>query len=730
MSLLMVLGLAFAQADHSAPLELRHQPAGKFSVDGEVRDVAIAPDGKLVAAVAQGGKRVLVWDVSRGASTGVDVGSGVSSIAFSTDRRGFYVGTQDGALVAFARDGRLRWRVPSGGKSIRSLAVSPDGALVATGGEDGRVSLFGAGNGKLFREAGRHSRAVVAVGFTSGGRRLLSFDDLECRAWHVFVFASAPAPGAPQNPLKGPFHTFSAAVSDDHVAVVGQYRYLQKGMGGLEEDDHIMVYHGGERTPEHTIRPELVTNDLLDVALTTDSRFLAVVTQRGLEKKRGTVILWEIEKEEPRLVLDLDGAGRAVALSADGRLMAAGDSKGSIFLFQIEGMETDLSETVVDLTPEAQGSCLPSIAIEEPAAARGSGAGPIAVKARSLFVRGRIEDPCGKGIEGVWVSGERITALEKVGAAGVRFSSYVGLADGDQEVHFRALSRDRGESTLSFKVRATQPTAQELKAAGATAGRALVVGISKHRDSSINLNFADRDATGFADFLGTGRGPAGFAGDKLRVLLNDRATRSALSSGLESFLAGAEENEVVVLFYAGHGAPGREADGAQRLYLIPHDVRVENVAGSAYPMSAVLQLLSSVRARHLIVFVDACHSGGIGGEDVAALGQKRRLEHEETDINKEFLRRVGHAAPSRVVFASAERNQVAFEPVELRAGVFTYYLQKGLKGAADEDGDHVVTLGELLEYVRSGVRHYTKGRQVPAISATSFDRDLPLAFVQ
>lgn len=739
----LILGLLLAAGEHTPPLELRQAPAGRFAVDGEVRAIAISPDGSLVVAAGRG-RRVLLWDVAKGASTLVDAGGTVSSLAFSSDRRGFYVGTQDGWLAAFTRDGRQLWRAQAGGKPIRCVAVSPDAALLATGSEDGRLSLWQASDGKLFREVGRHAKEVVGVGFASGGRRLLSFDDHDYHAWHTFAFAAAAAPGPPDSPLKGAFHTFAAAVTDDHVAVVGQYRYQGKGelssanrggMGFIQEDDHIMVYHGSQRKPEHTIRPELVTNNIRDVALTTDSRFMAVVTERGLDKKRGTAIVWEIEKEEPRLVLDLEAAGRAVALSADGRLLGAGDARGNVFLFRIEGMETDLSETVVALVPDANSSCRPAITIEEPAAARGLRVGssePLAAKARSLLVRGQAEDPCGKGVSAVWINGERITALDKAGSAGVRFAGYVELGEGDQEIRLRALGLDSGESTLSFKVRASLPTAQQLKAAGMVRGRALVVGISKYRDASINLGFADRDAKGFAAFLGAGRGLAGFAGDALSVLLNEAATRTALANGLETFLGGAQENEVTMLFFAGHGAPAQTPGGAEKLYLIPHDVRLDDIPASAYPMSSVLQLLSSLRARHLIVFVDACHSAGIGGEDIAALGRSRRLPGAgaPTDINGEFLRRIAHAAPSRVVFASAERNQLAFEPAELRAGVFTYFLQKGLGGEADENGDHVVALGELLEYVRTSVRHYTKGRQVPAISPTSFDRDLPLAFVE
>jgi hypothetical protein len=52
-----------------------------------------------------------------------------------------------------------------------------------------------------------------------------------------------------------------------------------------------------------------------------------------------------------------------------------------------------------------------------------------------------------------------------------------------------------------------------------------------------------------------------------------------------------------------------------------------------------------------------------------------------------------------------------------------------LKGDADEDGDRVVTLGELMEYTRDRVRRETRNAQVPAISSTSYDRFWPMAAV-
>lgn len=59
--------------------------------------------------------------------------------------------------------------------------------------------------------------------------------------------------------------------------------------------------------------------------------------------------------------------------------------------------------------------------------------------------------------------------------------------------------------------------------------------------------------------------------------------------------------------------------------------------------------------------------------------------------------------------------------------MFTHFLMEGLEGAADEDGDQIVTLGEATEYVRDRVRRETRNAQIPTISQTAFDTYLPLA---
>jgi uncharacterized caspase-like protein len=60
--------------------------------------------------------------------------------------------------------------------------------------------------------------------------------------------------------------------------------------------------------------------------------------------------------------------------------------------------------------------------------------------------------------------------------------------------------------------------------------------------------------------------------------------------------------------------------------------------------------------------------------------------------------------------------------------VFAWALLEGLRGAADANNDHVITAGELFDYVSSRVRGETSSRQNPR-ALSGMNKDFPLALV-
>jgi hypothetical protein len=89
-----------------------------------------------------------------------------------------------------------------------------------------------------------------------------------------------------------------------------------------------------------------------------------------------------------------------------------------------------------------------------------------------------------------------------------------------------------------------------------------------------------------------------------------------------------------------------------------------------------------VPAKSQIIFLDAAYSGVEA--PVSA--------HPETSSSKD-----------RAVLSSTSSTGVAIESGNLQHSVFAYFLLQGLSGKADLNGDGVITIEELSQYVEASV---------------------------
>jgi hypothetical protein len=211
----------------------------------------------------------------------------------------------------------------------------------------------------------------------------------------------------------------------------------------------------------------------------------------------------------------------------------------------------------------------------------------------------------------------------------------------------------------------------------------------------------------------------GFRPENIRYLTNEQATYRDIRLAFRDFLKAATDDDVVYIFFAGHGAPDPERP--QDLYLLAHDTDVASIAGTGFPMSEVSDAIRRTYARTIVSFIDACHSAGVSGD----IG----LRAIDNPINQVFLDRVGQSLGVQVTFTASQVSQFSQEGPQWGGGhgVFTHFLLRGLQGEADEDGDGIVTLGESLEWTRDRVRRETRNGQIPSISQTAFDPSWPMS---
>jgi uncharacterized caspase-like protein len=269
---------------------------------------------------------------------------------------------------------------------------------------------------------------------------------------------------------------------------------------------------------------------------------------------------------------------------------------------------------------------------------------------------------------------------------------------------------------------------------------AVLIGISKYQHKGKwrldDLNYASADAISLAEYL---KDPKRGAFDKVVLLTEKDATTANIKIALREKLRGVQPEDLVLVFWAGHGSPDPHEE--DRLYLITHDTDPEHMAGTAYAMEEFRRDIAAIKAKRVMVMADACHSAGISDPTLGLRGRKdneivnglRGVYIDDEKSTKAIARDTG---PVRLIFTSCEQGEVSRESSKLGHGVFTHYLLQALNGEADKpgnktggNGDGKVSLGEMIEYTRDQVKRRTGNQQHPA-TAGQFDRNLTMRVVK
>jgi len=242
---------------------------------------------------------------------------------------------------------------------------------------------------------------------------------------------------------------------------------------------------------------------------------------------------------------------------------------------------------------------------------------------------------------------------------------------------------------------------------------ALVLGIANYKNLAAKdqLQFSERDAESIYSILISPEG-GNFHAENVHKLTGPRATLANMRHELEEWLPStAHDDDRVLIYFAGHGFL---YDG--HAYLAPYDLDPHNIAGTGYPMDTLGSVIGSrIKAKWKVLITDACHSGAITPEADRAAVSRSLLD-------------LGSSLFSLTASRDRERS---FESADWGGGhgIFTYYVVKGLEGAADESHDGIVTADELADYVRRNVREVTNGQQNPTSERGSFDPNMLLAYL-
>jgi uncharacterized caspase-like protein len=247
---------------------------------------------------------------------------------------------------------------------------------------------------------------------------------------------------------------------------------------------------------------------------------------------------------------------------------------------------------------------------------------------------------------------------------------------------------------------------------------AVVVGLSRYKTVR-SLLFGDKDALAVRDYL---LNQVGIPKDNITLLTNEQATLINLRRTLGTEVRRkAGPKDTVIIYFAGHGAPEIDAtspdeDGLEK-YLVVYDSEPEDLYTTGLPMREIEVIFQRLAAERVIFIADTCFSGATIGRTFATVSRR-------SVVSDAFLTRLSKGK-GRVVLTASRANQVSQERDEFGHGVFTYYLLEGLYGKADQDGDGIITVDEIYNYVSIKVPEATGQNQHP-MKKGEFDGQLVL----
>lgn len=236
----------------------------------------------------------------------------------------------------------------------------------------------------------------------------------------------------------------------------------------------------------------------------------------------------------------------------------------------------------------------------------------------------------------------------------------------------------------------------------------LSVGVSKHKNDRLDLQFAAKDAIDFAEAMRQQAKRKRFADVRVSVLTDAGATRTEIERALEALIKQVKDDDVALVFLAGHGVTTAENDD---YYFATHEADLDSPLPTCLNW-ATLQLVAERMRCQVVFFVDTCRSGG-------ALGGRKVFRDPYRSLTDSQLR--------TILFAASRATDPAYE--ENGNGLFTRALLDILndpRSIWNANGDDVLSANELAQGLENHVKVLSANKQTTASGIKGVGPDIPL----
>jgi uncharacterized caspase-like protein len=258
---------------------------------------------------------------------------------------------------------------------------------------------------------------------------------------------------------------------------------------------------------------------------------------------------------------------------------------------------------------------------------------------------------------------------------------------------------------------------------------AVMVGVSDYKGNELDLKYAAKDATDISTAVSNAARKLLNADGREHVFMYNLTTnkehyqlpeKNSIKKILEEIGQKAMANDILLIFFAGHGVMTGEADKKQ-FYFLTADASTLSTTSAVKDVGiSTTELVEwmkpqNIKAQKRILIFDACNSGqainDIAGKDLAVRNDDKAQQVKAID-------KLNEKSGLFILSASAS-NQSAYEMGRYSQGLLTYSLLKAIKQQPDilEDGKYlnVSSWFNAAEKTVSEISKENGARQEPQI---------------
>ena len=696
----------------------------------KVNSARFSQDGNLIVTASKDKTaRVYKFDSNQSWEL-IGHSDNVQSAVFSPDGRSIVTASDDGTARLWTTDGKRLNILKGHNNWVRSAVFSPDGKVILTASHDGTVRLWNK-DAKLLRTLKVLSTSFESAVFSGDGKRILTGSrDKSARLWSI--------DGRLLKTLKGHEDVVQSATFsiDDTLLVTASWDKSARLWNSSGNPLRALVGHQA---------------DVNSAALSSNKEVLVTTSNDN------TMRIWSAQTGKELITITGLGDGSTFLYTPDGYWDAS--PNGGRLVAMVKGLEA------FGVDQFAIRNNRPDIILERLGSKD---------KDRIEHFRGLYEARLRKfGITEADLSGElhapEVKVLEtktegkfaevkfslndskydlhsynifandvplfangkKIAGKSGTITERVELTSGENKIEVSVLNSKYVESIRALTFASYQPK-------NPVKGDLYFIGfgVSKYKDSRLNLDYAADDAKNMKALLSKVKSK-GFREVYSEIYLNEKVTKENIQLA-KKLVRQAKSDDTFILFISGHGK--HDNDKEATYYYLSHDANLKDLANTAIKFEEIEDLLYGIAPRQKLFLMDTCESGetdegssqkymawakkkGVRARAIPSpkgldlkLGPQRirsYLHERDRFIYNDLFRRSG-----AIVFSSSRGGEFSYEDADKRAGYFTRAIIDGLKGGADGNNDNSVTIDELKLYVSKTVSNWSDGNQNPTV-----DRD-------